>query len=85
MTSSGQPLYRSAAYVNGQLMATQVLLFAVARAMPDRAGLRHDMLRSLELLRSTALCTAMPDDYGLGIDQVETTLQQLLPAEGRPL
>lgn len=50
MTSGEQPLYRSAAYINGQLMATQALVFALARALPERHALRATMLRSLELL-----------------------------------
>jgi hypothetical protein len=81
MTLNKQPLYRSAAYVNGQLMALQALVFALARAQPDRMSLCTAMEQSIELLRTATLPTAMPDDYFLGIDAVDTDVHRLKAAD----
>lgn len=77
------PHFASAAYVNGQVMATQALVAAMARLMPDRSGTRAALLQSLELLRVAGLPSGMPDDHLLGIDQTEKTLLALLPASGQ--
>ena len=80
METSPQPLYRSAAFVNGQVMATQALVFALAAQMPARAAMRAALLQALESLRTAGLATAMPDDYLLGIDRTEGVLVSLFPA-----
>jgi hypothetical protein len=75
------PNFTSAAFVSGELMATQAALFALARLMPDPLAARAAMLQATERLRVAGLPSGMPDDFLLGIDRTERTLRAVLPAD----
>lgn len=78
MGTSPQPLFKSAAYVNGQLMALQAAFVALARFAPDREALRAEIQRQLEQLRTALLPSGMPDDALAGIDRIEEDLMRLV-------
>ena len=71
-----QPLYKSAAFVNGQISALEAMFIAVIRTHHDADRLRDQIAHQLEMLRTASLPQPMPDDYLSGIDQTEALLRR---------
>lgn len=73
-----------ASYIDGQLMATQAMVFALARLMPDPFAARDAMLQSLEKLRVAGLPSGMGDEFLDGIDKTEALARAAMSALAQP-
>lgn len=72
-----------ASYVDGQIMATQALVFAVAKLMPDPVAARAAMLQQLEKLRVAGLPSKMGDEFLLAIETTESLVRGAMPEDER--
>lgn len=68
-----------ASYVDGQFLATQALVFALAKLMPDPIAARDAMLQQLEKLRVAGLPSRMGDEFLLAIDKTEDIVRAAMP------
>ena len=76
MDSDSRPLYNQPQYMQGQILALQALVIALARVTTDLAPFREEGLRQIELLKTALLPEPVSDAQVHGIHAIERWLEQ---------